>query len=590
MAILGGPFVVIRRLSLVLTPAILAAAAIGGSSVAAGETRSFVLGADPAAVVDGHHYEVLAVDLPSTELFRVSLRSTEVDSFLTLVAPDQALHDDDQSGGDNDALVEIAAPAPGRWLIVATTFDAGETGKVELALDPGTVDDDAVVSLPEALTATIIAGRDDRAEARLRAGPMARQAADIERLAGWLGEAFRRDQVEAIISDKSAKLEAERERLRADLDVAEAALADDAEPDQATPVDPTPAGAAGEVELLQDALAEIDTLQLGLEAASGALDEIAALAAVIAGGDGVQQVIQELVAETKAQRDGFASIDAMAVDRRETLAWRLVASDIVVIDEDGPVASAYGPAPRNPMIDPELYVDEAARGIGNGVEEAIVAGPESLGDDDALAALLPGLHPWPPPVASARMVLPRTLIDPDNNAELTLGDVDRRLTAALAEAGYAGHGYSGVPGGFAIVTPVERFLPDGSPLDPTSRWSTKLPPLRSFSLGEYIRALFTAESGHFRVLLFIVTDQPFHSDAGRARLSTVETWARQGVNTLPTAVEDQDYTRAHNTTVLVYEFEKVRGSGVSQVVLEEQVMNAPDHLKSSGILPALGGS
>ena len=69
--------------------------------------------------------------------------------------------------------------------------------------------------------------------------------------------------------------------------------------------------------------------------ASGALDEITALASVVAGGDDVQQVIQELVAETKAQRDGFASIDAMAVDRRETLAWRLIASNVVVVDTDG---------------------------------------------------------------------------------------------------------------------------------------------------------------------------------------------------------------------------------------------------------------
>jgi hypothetical protein len=188
------------------------------------------------------------------------------------------------------------------------------------------------------------------------------------------------------------------------------------------------------------------------------------------------------------------------------------------------------------------------------------------------------------------MVLPRALLDPDNDPELTLGDVDRRLTTALLDAGYAGFGYSGVPGGFAIVTPVERFVTDGSALDPTARWSTKLPPLRSFSLTEYIRALFTAESGKFRVLLFVVTDQPFHSDAGRARLSTVETWARQGVNLLPTEVQDQQYTRAHNTTVLVYEFEKVRGSGVTAVQLEEHTMNAQDHLKSAGILPALGGS
>ncbi len=380
MAILGPSSRVARRLPSTLAAAILAAAL--GGSVSAGEIRSFVLGADPAAVVDGHHYEVLAVDLPAAERFRVSLRSTEVDSFLTLVAPDQVLHDDDESGGDSDALVEIAAPTPGRWLIVATTFEAGETGKVELALDPGNVDDDADVTLPESLTATVVAGRDDRAEARLLAGPMARQEADIAQLALWLDEAVHRDAVQAIIRGKSAKLEAERERLRAELDVAEAgvgeaALSDETVSDEATPVDATLVDAEGEVELLQDALAEIDTLQLGLDAASDALDEIAALATVVAGGDGVQQVIQELVAETKAKRDGFASIEAMATDRRETLAWRLVASDIVVIGADGPVASAYGPAPRNPMIDREVYFEEAARGIDNGLEEAIVESGEA---------------------------------------------------------------------------------------------------------------------------------------------------------------------------------------------------------------------
>ena len=370
MAILGRPLMVISRLSLVLTAAILAAAALGGSNVMAREMRSFVLGADPAAVVDGHYYTVLAVDLPAVERLSVSLRSTEVDSFLTLVSPDQVLHDDDQSAGDSDALVEIVAPAPGRWLIVATTFNAGETGKVELALDPGTVDDDADATLPETLVATVIAERDDRAEARLRAGPMARQAADIEQLALWLGEATHRDEVLAIISGKYAKLEAERERLRADLAAAEAELPDETASDDAAPVD-----AGSEVELLQDALAEIDALQLGLDAASNALSEIAALARVIAGGDGVQQVIQELVAETKAKRDGFASIEAMAVDRREALAWRLVAGDVVAVDTNGPVASAYGPAPRNPIIDRELYFDEAVRGIDDGMAEAIVEGP-----------------------------------------------------------------------------------------------------------------------------------------------------------------------------------------------------------------------
>lgn len=571
MALFGRPSSVIRHLSLIMAASVLA----GGAALAS-ETRSFSLGAGAASVLDGRHYAVFAVDLPDGESLRVAMRSTEVDSFLTLIGPDQSLHDDDQSGGGSDAQVEIDAPLAGRWLIVATTFAPDETGKVELTVEPVNIADDIAVALPDDLAAVVVAGRDDRAEARWASDAVMQQETDAEQLALWLDEAGYRDAVAAIIRDKSAKLDAERERLRAELAIVEAAAGESAAGE-------TP----GAAEVLLDALAEIKALQLGLASAGAALDEIGALATVISGGDGVHQVIQELVAETKAKRDGFESIEAMLENRRETLAFRLVAGDVVVVGEDGPIASGHGPAPTNPMIDPELYLDEAARSINGGMEEAVVEGGAG---GDALAALLPGLHPWPPPVASARMVLPRALLDPDNDPELTLGDVDRRLTTALLDAGYAGFGYSGVPGGFAIVTPVERFVTDGSALDPTARWSTKLPPLRSFSLTEYIRALFTAESGKFRVLLFVVTDQPFHSDAGRARLSTVETWARQGVNLLPTEVQDQQYTRAHNTTVLVYEFEKVRGSGVTAVQLEEHTMNAQDHLKSAGILPALGGS
>jgi hypothetical protein len=176
------------------------------------------------------------------------------------------------------------------------------------------------------------------------------------------------------------------------------------------------------------------------------------------------------------------------------------------------------------------------------------------GDADDPAAALPELFPWPPPDASARGRIDRRLFG-DVQPE-TLGEVADALAAALADAGYSGPGYLGVPSGFAIVTRIEQTDGEGQPLAGDARWSTGIAAVKSFSILGYLRALLTAEPGYFRVLVLVVTDARFAESGVRGRLETLERWSRQGLNALVPAVRDMPYTTTHEITALVYEFEK----------------------------------
>jgi len=196
------------------------------------------------------------------------------------------------------------------------------------------------------------------------------------------------------------------------------------------------------------------------------------------------------------------------------------------------------------------------------------------------------LFPWPPPHASAIKVLPRSLVIGDGDEEPTLHHVDTRLSAALQAAGYHDKSYYGVPDGFALVTRLERIDGDGAPLGGVARWVTEIPAIHRFSLREYVRALFGARVGYFRLLVFIVTSHPFVQSDEETRLRTANRWLHQGANLIPESIAAKPYTPRHQTTVLVYEFEKVRASSVTQVRVPGR-FDCENHLQRSGILSQL---
>jgi hypothetical protein len=190
---------------------------------------------------------------------------------------------------------------------------------------------------------------------------------------------------------------------------------------------------------------------------------------------------------------------------------------------------------------------------------------------------LPALLPWPPPTPSSLVVLQKNFFARNGRSPQTFGELDDYLQGALARAGYSGSTYWGVPGGYAIVTPLEQINEDGIPLPGSLRWLTSIAEMKSFSLAEYIKALLTARSGYFRVLVFAVSSNPFSPAGSRAKLDTVEKWSENGFNVLPHKVSSEVFDDRVRVTVLVYEFLK-RANYREPETLVPGRLRAFDHL------------
>lgn len=195
--------------------------------------------------------------------------------------------------------------------------------------------------------------------------------------------------------------------------------------------------------------------------------------------------------------------------------------------------------------------------------------------------------PWPPPAASARQVIRRDLLAASRRLD-RLGDVDALLSDALEHAGYTEKSYWSVPLGFALATRLEQIDAAGKPKPPPARWSAEMPRLTGgFSLRAYLRALFTAEPGFYRIVVFIVTsalfsdsNQPVTSDEARA-------WVAKGLNALPESLAGQPYGSDVVCTAMIYEFERQSGSEAQPLV--PSPLDAHAHLVGSGLWAALGG-
>lgn len=186
--------------------------------------------------------------------------------------------------------------------------------------------------------------------------------------------------------------------------------------------------------------------------------------------------------------------------------------------------------------------------------------PESDGDAPPIPAF-----PWPPPQATVRTVL-------DRNATFgtatDLGGVADRLSGALRVAGYESPAFYSAPGGYAMVARLEQIEADGTPKPVPMRWSAALPQHGVFDLGDYFRALFSAPEGHYRVIVFIVSDRPFNTSDAAASREQAAAWLHGGLNLLPAAIAGQPLNPRHACTALIYQFRKVGFQGDPTTVLD----------------------
>jgi hypothetical protein len=199
--------------------------------------------------------------------------------------------------------------------------------------------------------------------------------------------------------------------------------------------------------------------------------------------------------------------------------------------------------------------------------------------------------PWPPPLASAELVLPRTAFE-FNGKVRTFEDINSLLTAALDSSGYAERSYYDVPGGFALVTRIEHVDAHGRPLSP--RWSTIEGPMQSFSLSAYIRMLFTSEPGHYRVIVMAVSSVPFSQSDKPLSQPDAEKLLTSGTNTLPPSIGSKSATMETTgnaapvvCTALIYEWKTSieHGKHVTSLVLPSPI-GADAHMQASGLWQA----
>lgn len=232
---------------------------------------------------------------------------------------------------------------------------------------------------------------------------------------------------------------------------------------------------------------------------------------------------------------------------------------------------ASAPPPPAPVSDPAPALPPpAANGGGGG------------GGGGPAASALPDF-PWPPPRYSAFEVLARDELVPA--ADARLGAVAQRLEAAFDAAGYVERSYYRVPGGFALASRAEQIHADASPFPVPERWRVDSEGAgRSFAAR--LRALFNAPPGHYRVIVFVVTDQDFAAAPRTAPEAEARAWVSGGGLRLPPAIAARPFTPAHYASALIYEFER-RSERARAEVRVPSAAPGRVHLEKGGLWQAL---
>ncbi|GAA4355530.1 hypothetical protein GCM10023165_47750 [Variovorax defluvii] len=188
-------------------------------------------------------------------------------------------------------------------------------------------------------------------------------------------------------------------------------------------------------------------------------------------------------------------------------------------------------------------------------------------------ATLPAF-PWPPP-EGYRPPEPLKLewFGPPGT---TAGAWFQRVREALhaLSADYETGLFSGPPGGFALVARLERIEADGKPFPGRARWTTEGRP--KLNLSELLGDLFLEQPGRFRIVVFVVTDQPNFQPAPGAKLPNV----REGAATMPPELAAMPMD-GKSVLALVYSFERRPGEPMRAWV--EGSPSTLQHLVASGI-------
>jgi hypothetical protein len=205
-----------------------------------------------------------------------------------------------------------------------------------------------------------------------------------------------------------------------------------------------------------------------------------------------------------------------------------------------------------------------------------------------------------PPGASTRMHMPDLFPE-----AMKLGDVARKVSNALNQAGYTDQGWFVVRStwptipasptapppviGFAVVTRLEQIDDEGAGKSGRSRWALDL---SSPGVGSFLDAvkllLKGAPNGKYRVFLIWVSNDPVSQAQTSPTEDIWQNYLRDGTKAPWLSVMDAiplNYGGGGGCSVFVYEYERSAVSGEAQFVTSS-ALTAEQHLKASGIWDA----
>jgi outer membrane lipoprotein SlyB len=188
------------------------------------------------------------------------------------------------------------------------------------------------------------------------------------------------------------------------------------------------------------------------------------------------------------------------------------------------------------------------------------------------------------PKPSAEFVIPRDiLLGKVSGADLKA--ISHRLETALDASGYFDRSYYSVPDGFALATKLEQIEKTGKPKTEPQRWNTKIGKLERFTITDYLKALFKAPEGLYRVIVFVITPHVVKPLAPPITSIEAANIVNKGGVTLPKTIADIPVTQDFECVALIYEFKKTL-SEESGMQIESEIPGR-EHLKMAGILGEL---
>jgi len=138
-----------------------------------------------------------------------------------------------------------------------------------------------------------------------------------------------------------------------------------------------------------------------------------------------------------------------------------------------------------------------------------------------------------------------------------------------------------------MVSRLEQINADASSKEPPERWSVEVEHPEIFSLTSYLKALFTAQKGYFRILAFVVSSEVWSQNASvEVEREEALEWIHNGLASLPPFIRERPFTRWHTCTALIYEFEQVSEDSKPHLRVPSPHLGR-DHLEKSKVLNRL---